>query len=134
MKLQIRNNILFLFIQAYAELETDTPGQILGVTSKNDGKSKSSTNSTENISKKFTQGPKENEKYKKHDETGTEDYEEEVKTTEKNYSFLGFFIIVALGIYYMFGGSWDHFGESREQALEYSKQQQKKNYTVYDDA
>lgn len=33
-------------MQAYAELETDTPGQILGVTHKTDGKSESSSSSS----------------------------------------------------------------------------------------
>lgn len=42
MKLTI-SNLKIPYTQAYAELETDTPGTVFGITQKTDGKSKSST-------------------------------------------------------------------------------------------
>lgn len=73
-------------MQAYAELEDDTPGQIFGVTHKTDGKSSSfsasssdsstrssSSSSSESSSKFKTQGP-EKEEYVAHDISGRSDY------------------------------------------------------------
>ncbi|XP_055311634.1 protein tumorous imaginal discs, mitochondrial-like isoform X3 [Sitodiplosis mosellana] len=60
-------------IQAYAELETDTPGTIFGITQKTDGKSNTTSSSTSFDNTK-TQGERADD-YKTHDRTGDEQYQ-----------------------------------------------------------
>lgn len=68
----------FINSQAYAELEKDTPGQIFGITFKTDGKSSSST-SSEPLSEKFTQRPKnEDTYYEEHDIKDTSDFKRNI--------------------------------------------------------
>lgn len=77
--------------QAYAELETDTPGTVFGVTQKTDGKSNTSYNKTK------TQGEHDNQ-YETHDKTR----EEKTQFREDNqriYKVLGIGAILAIAIY-----------------------------------
>lgn len=102
---------LFLHLcysQAYAELETDTPGQIFGVTHKTDGKSSNWTSSSsssstrrkaaENISEKFTQGPRPDE-YEEHDESASGDPPKNLLDNPKFFHILGFIIVVYIIVY-----------------------------------
>jgi DnaJ-class molecular chaperone len=76
-------------VQAYAELEKDTPGQIFGVTFKSDGKSDASE---EPLSDKFTQRPQnEDFSYEKHDIKDTDEY----KASQFGFNF---FFGVGLGL------------------------------------
>lgn len=91
-------------LQTYAELETDTPGQIFGVTLKKDGKPNIEKDNpkSENLDSKFTQGTKETEadnaSYQEHDKTQTHEYRKN-QLDGKVWSSLGFFILLGLGFY-----------------------------------
>lgn len=91
-------------LQAYAEIESDTPGQIFGVTMKKDGKRnfENVNFSTEKVDSKFTQGAKEtdaeNANYQEHDKTGTHEYRKEQMDGKVWYG-LGFLLLFGLGIY-----------------------------------
>ncbi|XP_070496457.1 protein tumorous imaginal discs, mitochondrial-like isoform X1 [Chironomus tepperi] len=76
-------------IQAYAELEKDTPGQIYGITYKSDGKSENT--SSETISEKFTQGK--NSVKEEEDDPNPE----EVKRKKSEYKY--FFLLGLISIY-----------------------------------
>lgn len=115
-------------LQAYAELETDTPGQIFGVTMKSDGKpnfekdpSNNDSYKTEKLDKKFTQGSKEteadNEKYQEHDKSDTHEYRKE-QLDGKVWSAFGFLILIALGYFLTNYSSQKRFEEERDRALE----------------
>lgn len=82
------------FLQAYAELEKDTPGQIHGITYKSDGKStESSTESDEKVSDKFTQRAKnEDFYYEESDVKETQDYRERTKVS--SYFWFGFCLVL----------------------------------------
>lgn len=84
--------MVFIFLQAYAELEKDTPGQIYGITHKSDGKSDNSS-SNETISEKFTQGKN----------SVNEEEEEILKNPEeikrKKSEFKWFFMLGVIAIY-----------------------------------
>lgn len=82
-------------LQAYAELEKDTPGQIHGITYKSDGKSSSADEADEKVSEKFTQRPKsEDFYYEESDVKETQDYKERTKFS--TYFGFGFAIVVIL--------------------------------------
>lgn len=92
-------------IHAFAELEDDTPGQILGVVHKKDGKS-SSTSSTnfkaereEPISEKFTQRAKDMPAYEAHDKQGTHEFKKN-NPRYGGYFFLGFSAILIWWMFY----------------------------------
>lgn len=84
-------------------MEQDTPGQIMGITHKTDGKSNNSStteNSTastgETISEKFTQGSREEKNYSKTDKSGTVEFEKENDSIP--YKFLGMAIVI-IGVF-----------------------------------
>lgn len=81
--------------QAYAELETNTPGQIMGITNKTDGKSTDG-----NMSDKFTQRSKDRDSYSEHDPTDTVEFQKEQLGGSRFYFFTGI-VIVVMGIYYL---------------------------------
>lgn len=96
-------------MQAFAELETDTPGQIFGVTYKTDGKSSNWTSSSssssstrrstaQNISKEFTQGPK-HEEYERHDKTASGEAASDQAHNEKIFIIIGFLIFITILAY-----------------------------------
>lgn len=91
-------------LQAYAELETDTPGQIYGVTVKSDGKPNLEKDipKSDTIDSKFTQGVKETEadnaSYQEHDKTDTHEYRKE-QLDGKVWYALGFVLLFGLGAY-----------------------------------
>lgn len=103
-------HLLHLYqFQAYAESETDTPGQTFGVTYKTDGKSSSwtssssSTSSTrqstaEKISEEFTQGPK-HEEHEIHDENGSNDPERKRHQNEILFKMVGAAIVIVIICY-----------------------------------
>jgi hypothetical protein len=93
--------LYFLSLQAYAELEKDTPGQIFGVTFKSDGKSTSSSTSSskssEPISEKFTQRPKDEDNlYEEHDVTDTNDFR------KNQLGYRVYFVFGVLGAFMLF--------------------------------
>ncbi|XP_050098062.1 protein tumorous imaginal discs, mitochondrial-like isoform X1 [Anopheles aquasalis] len=122
-------------LQAYAELEEDTPGQIMGVTHRSDGKSTSSSSSTtsssstsstwssEKVSEKQTQGARDDSyrDYKPHDETETHDYQKEQLGPRFYYS-LGVLLVLCWFGYYCFNQSNEQFERERELALERQRQ------------
>lgn len=75
--------------QAYAELETDTPGTIFGIAQKSDGKSNTSFDSTK------TQGER-NDDYTSHDRSGDGQYQAEVYETQRSWKIMGGFLAVLL--------------------------------------
>lgn len=119
----IHFNVIFS-LQAYAEIEENTPGQIMGVSIKTDGKSatsgSSSTRSTsdESISAKFTQGAREDDNYSKTDETDTHEYRKE-RLGPNFYFFFGFFLI-SMGFFgYMIMPNYDDdFDYERQKVIQ----------------
>lgn len=104
-------------IQAYAELEDNTPGQILGVTFKTDGKSSDNTTSSdEKVAKKFTQGSFEDDNYKETDSTGTHDYRKELLGS-RYYFTLGVLLIFVGWMYYSYNDLGGTLDKEREKAL-----------------
>lgn len=112
------------YSQAYAELETDTPGQICGVTYKTDGKSSSWTSSSsttrrktaENISEEFTQGPK-REEYESHDKSGSGEQPSKLSENQRMFNVLGAAIVIFI-VAYMFLQSREQYVIDRhKQAL-----------------
>lgn len=136
-----------LFFQAYAELEDDTPGQIMGVTFKTDGKSSSSgsssssdsftsssssssstssssnsssTWSSSNVSDKHTQGARDQEgydTYKPHDPTDTHEYRKE-RFDSRFYYALGALLVMGWFVYYTHQQTNAQFERDRLEALE----------------
>lgn len=117
--------------QAYAEAETDTPGQIFGVTYKTDGKSSNWTTSSsssshgrrstaENISEEFTQGPK-SEKYETHDRSGSGEPEIERRRSENLYKMLGALIVFSIASYLYQKSNETRLIELRDQAISEQK-------------
>lgn len=94
-------------------METNTPGQIFGVTSKTDGKSRSRTT---NISEEFTQGPKA-EEYETHDTSATNEKPIERRQNQNFFKFLGFLICVGLSGYLYQQMEIDRMSARREQAI-----------------
>lgn len=117
---------LFVFVQAYAELESDTPGQIFGVTFKTDGKSSSWTSSSsssstrrstaENISEEFTQGPK-HEEYEPHDKSGSSDATKERRQNQKFYNAIGFCLVFFLISYLLNRSRENEIIERRDRTI-----------------
>lgn len=98
--------ILFRIAQAFAELETDTPGQIYGITYKQDGKSKQSSSPNDsNGSKestsfwsKQTQGERQSD-YTEHDRSGDEKHQIEKSVDEKSYYVIGGMLFIVFAMY-----------------------------------
>lgn len=88
--------------QAYAELETDTPGQILGVTLKTDGKSNKSSSSNDNNDTKFwskqTQGERTSD-YEEHDRSNDAQHQKDKEIDTKIYFTAGALIIIGIFFY-----------------------------------
>lgn len=95
-------------LQAFAELEDNTPGQIMGITRKTVGKSTESkhTTSTDNkttgqpdepISQEFTQKAEHDDSYSPTDKTGTHEYRTE--KNESNYYYYFGFAVIFVGVY-----------------------------------
>lgn len=78
-------------MQAYAELETDTPGSIFGITQKPDGKS----NSESSANKTKTQGETDFN-YEKQDRSGDEEYQTKKRSDSKFYKIFGALLITVL--------------------------------------
>lgn len=97
-------------IQAYAELEEDTPGQILGVVHKKDGKSNftSATSSTAGrdadapLSEKYTQKAADEPEYEEHDKKGSAEYKKNQDPITK-YFLVGFGGILFWWMVHTFG-------------------------------
>ncbi|XP_035911908.1 protein tumorous imaginal discs, mitochondrial isoform X1 [Anopheles stephensi] len=127
-------------IQAYAELEDDTPGQIMGVTFKTDGKSSSSSSdsssssstssrstsssssswSSSNVSDKHTQGARDEEgynTYKPHDPTDTHEYRKE-RFDSRFYYALGALLVMGWFVYYTHQQTNAQYERERLEALE----------------
>ncbi|XP_049291523.1 protein tumorous imaginal discs, mitochondrial isoform X1 [Anopheles funestus] len=126
-------------IQAYAELEDDTPGQIMGVTFKTDGKSStSSSGSTKgtsiyvtmpssssswpssNVSGKYTQGARDEEDhdaYKPFDSTGAHEYRKERFDSRFYYAF-GALFVMGWFVYYTHNQTNAQFERERLAILE----------------
>lgn len=89
--------------QSYAELEKDTPGQIMGVTHKTDGKSDTSSESTsasaraDPISERFTQKAADDDRYSTHDQSDTHEYR--TQQAEKRYYYVGAVFTIIITIY-----------------------------------
>ncbi|XP_055686456.1 protein tumorous imaginal discs, mitochondrial-like isoform X1 [Lutzomyia longipalpis] len=83
-------------IQAYAELEEDTPGQILGVTFRKDGKSQQSNFAWENV----TQKPKDEPEYEAHDIRDTKEWRSR-KMGPGFYVISGFVLVFLWGLAYL---------------------------------
>uniref|UniRef100_A0A182MX04 DnaJ homolog l(2)tid, mitochondrial n=1 Tax=Anopheles culicifacies TaxID=139723 RepID=A0A182MX04_9DIPT len=116
-------------IQAYAELEDDTPGQIMGVTFKTDGKSSSPssgsssesfTSSSSGVSDKHTQGARAEEgydKYEPNDPTHTHEYRKE-RFDSRFYYALGALLVIGWFVYYTNNQRNAQFEHERLAALE----------------
>lgn len=101
---EIHFNIISIS-QAFAELEDNTPGQIMGITRKTVGKSSESRNTTstdnqtgqqdEPISQNFTQKAEYDDGYSPTDKTDTHEYRKE--KIESNFYYYFGFIVVFLG-------------------------------------
>lgn len=125
--MNIKLNI-YVLLQAYAELEKDTPGQILGVTFKSDGKSTESESSQE----KFTQRPKgEDHYYEEHDIKDTIDYKKN-QIDFRTYFGFGFLIVFVLGVYLLNEKKEDFINIERDKTL--ARQQEKRDKTPFDEA
>lgn len=129
-------------IQAYAELEENTPGQILGVTFKTDGKSTTSDNNTstseksstdENISKKFTQGSFEDDNYKETDSTSTYAYRKEILDSRYYYS-LGVCIVFVAFIVYTYNNMGSYLDEERDKTLFENERIKREGKSPFSDA
>lgn len=79
-------------MQAYAELETDTPGTIFGITQKPDGKSKSESSA---MNETKIQGENDSN-YEKHDRSGDENYQSKKEGDNHFYKITGFLLIVVI--------------------------------------
>ncbi|XP_058053494.1 protein tumorous imaginal discs, mitochondrial isoform X1 [Anopheles bellator] len=129
-------------IQAYAELEEDTPGQIMGVTFKTDGKSSTSDSgsfsssstsasssssswSSSNVSEKYTQGARDESygDYTTHDKTETTSYRKE-QLGSRFYFSLGVLIVLGWFSYYMYHQNLAQFERDQEEARERQRQDQ----------
>lgn len=92
---------------AYAELEEDTPGQILGVVHKKDGKSKDGSASgsddgqqgPETLSDKYTQKATDEPVYEEHDKKGSAEYKKS-KHPINMYFVAGFAAVLFYGFIY----------------------------------
>lgn len=127
-----RDNFFLIYIfQAYAELEKDTPGQILGVTFKSDGKSTSSSSSSEPISEKFTQRPQnEDTYYEEHDIKETKYYKQRDISPRIWFAF-GFMLIFLITSYLM-SSPEDYAIRERDKTLAKLKKQEHEKQ--FDDA
>ncbi|KAG4079868.1 hypothetical protein HA402_014999 [Bradysia odoriphaga] len=106
-------------LQAYAELEENTPGQIMGITHKTDGKSANGT-----MSDKYTQRSKDRDNYSEHDPTNTVEYQKEQLGDSKLYFFVGVFL-VACAIFY--ASSRQTLDLDHERELVYKKLAEREN-------
>lgn len=131
-------------IQAYAELEDNTPGQILGVTFKTDGKSTSDNTSSssskstkssdeENISKKFTQGSFEDDNYKETDSTSTHAYRKELLDSRYYYS-LGVCIVFIAFIIYSYNNMGSYLDDERNKVLFENERIKREGKSPFSDA
>lgn len=104
-------------LQAYAELEKDTPGQIFGVTHKTDGKSSTSNSSSTSwtrsastsssstsssssappIDERFTQKANDERAYEATDERGTHEYARE-RNAERHFFMVGAGVVIGLAL------------------------------------
>lgn len=74
--------------QAFAELETDTPGTIFGITQKTDGKS----NTSSSFDSTKTQGERDDD-YEKHDRSGDEQYQADQYEKQRIFKTFGIFVV-----------------------------------------
>lgn len=90
-------------LQAYAELEEDTPGQILGVVHKKDGKStgvdeqeeKGERRKSEPLSEKYTQKAGDEPVYEEHDKKGSAEYK------KAKHPINAYFVFGFAGVFFM---------------------------------
>lgn len=93
-------------------MEKDTPGQILGVTHKSDGKSEQTSSSSSSarsssssgtqsppIAERFTQKASDEDAYTSHDTSDTHEHRDAQK--EKRYFYAGAASVVIFGLYYL---------------------------------
>ncbi|XP_053677461.1 protein tumorous imaginal discs, mitochondrial-like [Anopheles nili] len=113
-------------VQAYAELEDDTPGQIMGVTFKTDGKSSDSSSGTKstawsssNVADKHTQGARDESysEYKPHDATDTHEHRKE-RFDSRFYYALGALFVMGWFVYYSHVQMNAQYERDRDAALE----------------
>ncbi|XP_055628960.1 protein tumorous imaginal discs, mitochondrial isoform X2 [Toxorhynchites rutilus septentrionalis] len=96
-------------IQAYAELEEDTPGQIMGVTYKTDDEPP--------LSEKYTQGAREDE-FKAYESHDREIPDPSKDIGSRFYFFLGITLVFAWYIYYSYSQIPQQLEMERDAALE----------------
>lgn len=138
-KAKIKNYFLKYF-QAFAEIETDTPGQIFGVTFKTDGKSPNDTSTSRSTSKtqeplsaKFTQGSKDdNFDFAQHDISDTKDYRKEILGGRSYFSFGVALIFIAFLYYTLSDGGKGEIEMETEIAR--IKQKERKKNGPFDEA
>lgn len=116
-------------LMAYAELEEDTPGQILGVVHKKDGKSKGGeeeerarTNRDEPLADKFTQKAADEPVYEAHDRKGSAEFKKS-KHPVNVYFIAGFATVVFWWLIYTMS----------DPIKVYEMSVPKRDRTVYDD-
>lgn len=106
-------------------MEKDTPGQILGVTFKSDGKSSSSS---EPVSDKFTQRPTDEDSYyEEHDIKETKYYKQR-EITPGMYFLVGFVMIFFLTAFLFESKKGDYINYERDLALARQKQQKDQSF------
>lgn len=130
-------------LQAYAELEDNTPGQILGVTFKTDGKSTNSTNSSsetsnkstsnETVSSKFTQGSFEDDNYKETDSTATHAYRKELLDSRFYYT-IGVLIVFVAFITYTYQNMGNYLNDERDKILYQNERIKRDGKSPFSDA
>lgn len=108
-------------VQAYAELEKDTPGQIFGVTFKSDGES------SENISEKQTQRPKDEDTYYEEHDTSDTDQAKRKDVGPQAYYMLGIVMFIFIVLLIFAEKSDEILQEERERNIaEFQKREKKR--------
>lgn len=117
-------------MKAYAEIETDTPGQIFGITPKSDGKSNTPPNGKENVSAGFTQGAKEDSQYEAHDTSATKDAFAEAEASEKSFFAHGVILVGILLVALMVVTRREAQEHRRIEAMEYASREREREMRI----
>lgn len=120
-------------MQAYAELESDTPGTVFGITKKTDGKSFRSFTSKNTNKTTEPQGEKD-ESYEKNAQTDQES-RDEIESEQKWWKILGGVIVIVIAFQLAYGSGDETSNIIADQfANEHGIRTQTENRTIFKDA